>query len=226
MQPVTPAPPPSPMTTLSISARTVALAASMMAKNDIRYYINGVYIEPHPVKGVVAVGTDGHMLAIAHDPDGSIDKPAIFSLSPRTVAMLKTNKTGKVRVVGGKLEVTNIADVVQHIQPEPYELTGKYPDWRKVLPAADELEFGLAACFNLDYLKAIPSALFTGLPGVHCFRKKSDPQTATTSVCVFEPADGTKAVFVIMPMKDMAVPLEAFRDMTQAKQPVAEPITA
>lgn len=47
------------------------------AENDVRYYLCGVYIEPHPEKGAVIVATNGHIIGIIHDPEGFCAKPII-----------------------------------------------------------------------------------------------------------------------------------------------------
>src|SRR5690606_12660465 len=55
------------------------------AKNDIRYYLNGVRIEPHPQQGAVIVATNGYRLAAIHDPDGWCEEPIIVGDIPRSL---------------------------------------------------------------------------------------------------------------------------------------------
>ena len=50
-----------------ISARYLPLLGEFRAKADARYYLEGIYIEPHEADGAYLVATDGHRLCVIHD---------------------------------------------------------------------------------------------------------------------------------------------------------------
>lgn len=49
------------------------MLAAFAAKNDVRYFLNGFHVKPHPEKGVILTATDGHCLINIHDEDGFSD---------------------------------------------------------------------------------------------------------------------------------------------------------
>lgn len=53
----------------------LAAASLFVSKEETRYYLNGVLIEPAPQGGVFLVATDGHRLVCFHDPEGMTDAP-------------------------------------------------------------------------------------------------------------------------------------------------------
>lgn len=122
------------------------------ANNDIRYYLNGVRIEPHPEQGAIIVATNGHIMAVVHDPDGycaepmivgDVSKQLISACTSRGKTMPPTGlyigsggavvamgelKSGDIEPFGGGVTFVSRISIVD----------GKYPDWRKVLPARRE----------------------------------------------------------------------------------------
>lgn len=46
------------------------LAPLVAVKNEPRFYLQGVAIQSHPVKGVYVVATDGHRIGVFHDESG------------------------------------------------------------------------------------------------------------------------------------------------------------
>ncbi|MDV5390775.1 beta clamp domain-containing protein [Shewanella xiamenensis] len=57
------------------------MLAAFAAKNDVRYYLNGFHVKPHPEKGVILTATDGHCLVTIHDEDGFSDGDYIYPIS-------------------------------------------------------------------------------------------------------------------------------------------------
>lgn len=110
------------------------------AKNDIRYYLNGVHVEV--VKGAAfLVATNGHAMAWArHEVEGADDgvvfvPQAAFSLISKAKALgsftvsLGPTGTVEVRVGGNTLRVEDV---------EHY----RYPDWRRIVPDLDWADLG------------------------------------------------------------------------------------
>ena len=123
--------------------RAVALAA---AKNDIRYYLNGVRIELLDGGAAMIVATDGHALhfarfAAAHT---SPIEMAFTLTSEATQAICKAvgtkPKPGVMIAIGADLE----ACAVDGKQVEPFsvqrmtgtgEIDSNYPQWRRLVNA-------------------------------------------------------------------------------------------
>ena len=58
--------------TIRVNADLFKLVHAAISKEETRYYLNGVFIEPHPVGGAVLVATDGHRMLVAHDEKGEV----------------------------------------------------------------------------------------------------------------------------------------------------------
>lgn len=51
-----------------------------VAKQDIRYYLNGINIRPLIEGGVMISASDGHRLIVVRDPEGFVDREIIVSV--------------------------------------------------------------------------------------------------------------------------------------------------
>lgn len=67
-------------TLLKISTRVLSMVRPCIAERDIRYYLEGIHVEPNPAGGVIAVATDGHRIAAALDPKGECAAPLLIKL--------------------------------------------------------------------------------------------------------------------------------------------------
>jgi hypothetical protein len=63
----------------------VKALSKFMAKNDVRYYLNGFNIKPHPKGGVILTATNGHALVTIHDELGFSDAEYTMPLTKRFV---------------------------------------------------------------------------------------------------------------------------------------------
>lgn len=140
--------------------------AIFMAENDVRYYLNGVYVEPHPVAGVTLVATNGSSLIVIHDKDGFSNGNWICKLSKPFLAASKKRHGGldvslnKVVFSGdAALAVCSLYDprlegsliragMIYAEHSEPVE--GVYPDFRRVIPTS--FKASDAGFFNAEYL--------------------------------------------------------------------------
>lgn len=151
-QPVAEAPPVS-HDNLRLSARLVALVTPFMAAKDIRYYLCGVNVRPHPDGGAVICATNGHVLGAVHDKDAVCDHEVILVISTNTVVALKARgdggrflamRHGRLAVLEGEREVS--------IQPGDPVLVGKYPQYQNVIPPLSSLKPGMVGQFNTAYI--------------------------------------------------------------------------
>ena len=145
-------------TIIHIQQSTLDAMLLIAAKNDIRYYLNGVYIEWNNVL-TRAVGCDGHRLAVkqhaVEDNQGAgsviIPRDVIERLPkrPKNDAIVSITCTGvedskRWAIVTGGVSINFT----------PYD--DKYPDWRRVTHGIKTS--GEAAGFNLDYLMSFEKA--------------------------------------------------------------------
>lgn len=153
---------------LVFDAAALAPVAMFMAKRDIRYYICGIHVMPHPEQGVYIVGTDGHRLAIWHDQKGQCDKPRTLTITTGLIAAAKKRTPRlferRISYENGRLvlaEWGEAEDNTQHIVNELYvqagkaDIDGTYPDIWRVIPKEDELSPGMHGSIQPQYLKQL-----------------------------------------------------------------------
>ncbi len=65
--PLLPPAPPPPTPVIDVAQHLARLAASCMAAHDIRYYLNGIYVEPREAGGVVSADEMRRQMRVALD---------------------------------------------------------------------------------------------------------------------------------------------------------------
>lgn len=149
------------------NANLFRIASTCQSKEETRYYLRGVHVEPHAVKGVTLVATDGHRLLCIYDEAGHADESAVITL---TSAALKECKPGKhwqrFLTVDGANATINDGVVTKEGEIElgdavavsvKCRIDGTFLDWRRVVPQspmilpADES----APSFSGDYLASM-----------------------------------------------------------------------
>lgn len=145
-------------TIIHIQQSTLDAMLLIAAKNDIRYYLNGVYLEWNNVL-TRAVGCDGHRLAVkqhfVEDNQGAgsiiIPRDVIERLPkrPKNDAIVSITCTG---VEDSKKWAIVAGGVTINFTP----CEDRYPDWRRVTHGIKTS--GEAAGFNLDYLMSFEKA--------------------------------------------------------------------
>ena len=122
-------------------------AALVAPKNDMRYYLNGVRIEPVD-DGICIVATDGNVLFAAfQETDDVLSAPVTI---PTELVQSETKGAATREQVNLGLHLVQRIpkDNAQPYTFNGYHFTpveGKFPDWRRVLPAETS---GDAAIFN------------------------------------------------------------------------------
>ena len=129
--------------TMKLSASFYTAASLVAAKDDVRFYLKGVRIEPAPQGGALIVASDGHRILVAHDSMAEdvetcilpiVKVPAKCDFINVTLGDQVSFNFGAVTVVASKIE-------------------GTYPDWRKVLPAENKAQQGYdAIVLNAAYI--------------------------------------------------------------------------
>lgn len=134
-----------PVPDLTITAGCVGFADEFASTDSYRYYICGVYVEPHPAGGVVAVATDGHRMVVIRDDDGSISAPSVLRFDRKFLADcrrkpdLKVSTKDGIAVLGDKASLGTCEAI-----------DGTFPEWRRVVPTPKKT--GCSASFQARYL--------------------------------------------------------------------------
>ena len=154
-----------------ISTNIFAAVALFRGVEDIRYYLNGLYLETG-ANGARLVGCDGHQLAVAK-LDGEYPEASII-LPNSLVAVVKSKAKGPQAVtlefteghqqyvkkgnVEGIFVPRDITLTVGELTSTAKELDGKFPDYRRVVPGEVD---GTTAQFDPCLINRIDKACST-----------------------------------------------------------------
>jgi DNA polymerase-3 subunit beta len=160
----------------TLAASTLKYLLSMvhfaMAQQDIRYYLNGMLLVVDGTT-VRAVATDGHRLALCEvAKDGASNK--IEAIIPRKTVLelsrLLPDSDDPVRV---QMAANQVKFSFDNIELVSKLVEGKFPDYQRVLPAANTKVFAIgredlmhalqrAAILTTDKFKGVRMVLATG----------------------------------------------------------------
>lgn len=120
----------------SFDARLLNLIAPFVARNDVRFYLQGIHVSKHPNRpGVLLAATDGHQLALAYDPTGTTAESYILRLSPQMIVALRSRQAGWVTFEGGRLIVREREGGSEvFVQAGTAQIYGEFPDYVRLLP--------------------------------------------------------------------------------------------
>jgi DNA polymerase-3 subunit beta len=212
------------MNQFHVSQSTLDAMLQLAGKKDIRYYLNGVYIEFNDQISR-AVGCDGHKLGIyqAAAPDnrgnGSIIIPRdVIENLPKKCGILTFSQFDDVL---WQLDTGNAT-----IKFAPCD--AKYPDFRRVVHSIQTAgTSGVAGGFNLDYLTQFEKCgnLLAGSKLRMGNRLRLHHNGDAAALVMLNCVDGFAGV--IMPLRDSVgstgalFPLELTSDLTAPAQELA-----
>lgn len=141
------------MTTIVIKQHILKSVSYAMAKNEIRYYLDGVLIE-HNGAETRLVATDGHRLhaALIEHPAGVLVDP-VTAIMPRDFVLALCKVKGRkgvspeifLTIDGAKLEAA-LPDGTAISSPA---IDGRFPDYPKTIPESFSGEVG---AYRPDYI--------------------------------------------------------------------------
>lgn len=127
--------------TINVPVSIIAAASYAMAKEDIRYYLNGMMIEKSPHGGVRVVATNGHHM-IAIRAAGATIKQRVKSqyIIPRKTieAIVKAGKSGGMvdfKISSNRSFSARVEETTFHGDL----IDGKFTDWERAMPDDDSL---------------------------------------------------------------------------------------
>jgi DNA polymerase-3 subunit beta len=151
------------MYTLTVSLATLRAARTHAATNDVRYYLQGVYLDTAAGK---VVATDGHRLFVANARGVKSNYPAVIIPNETIDAALKqfTGEYARGKSLGA-VDVTVTVDESHLAIGTPTgsvtgkALDGRFPEWRRVVPTPDAVGDQVPAVLNTQYLADACEAL-------------------------------------------------------------------
>lgn len=205
---------------LNLQARLVAAVAQFKASNDIRFYLNGVYVEPRPQGGAVIVATNGHAIGVWLDESGEIERPAILRIGAKLQAACQGADTKRLTIVDDRLAVLSNDGTELHIQHQQikmsgsWEIAGKFPDYKAVIKIPDSHP-ALRSALNPEYIARIDRALSIGIGNKS--KSVTTHQNSQHEVIVFTSCAAPNFVGAIMPMRESLTPYPAWLKNMQAR---------
>lgn len=208
------------MTTCTIRAAYARLAATCRATRDIRYYLQGILVEPRAEGGAYIVGTNGHSMIVIIDEKAQCDAPVILapdrtmlSLLPK-VGILDDNDDSKLELTEFRGKPALLLSLFgmknghrQHLQLSNPIIEGNFPSWRKVMPNFGALKPGHHSAYNISYVSRALDG-FTKVrgaaPAVEIFQEPSDMEKEarhrdTVIACRFVRHENV--VLLVMPLR-------------------------
>lgn len=214
------------------------------AKKDIRHYLQGYLVEPHPSKGVLLKATNGHIAVIIHDEDGVCEGRHII----RANADMVRNSRRVANDIGDRWATHNgedggriiIYDALNGEKLNPRDFKGverwastneplihgvNYPELNRVIPKTDDLELGSTATINSIYLETLRKAM-TALGGRGCDRSLTawSQRDTKDGAVIFQLGRHDEVVAIVMPIfqdNPTAPEMELFRSAEKDQKEVA-----
>lgn len=181
------------------------------ALKDLRYYLNGIFLEWDGVL-LSVVGTDGHRMAVAQLNYGEklLDKPVCVIIPTAQVKLLlSAPKTiGDVELAfpdQHKVEITLAGQVFTINGVE-----GRYPDWRRVGPESAQTSIvdtavtsiGFNAVYVAEACAALAKVANKKYPGVKLILRGANEVMRFEAGLAGDHPSLVNAYCIVMPMRD------------------------
>lgn len=175
---------------LKISKLLLESALIFQARNDVRYYLNGICFMPD---GRIA-STDGHRAFIGGSHDNELDENVIVKVSK------SPTKRYDYAIIDTKSKIATYHDEVGVMVGAGIceEIDGRFPDIDRVIPK----ETKAADCigFNAGYLVDIEKVAKLFNPKFSSVKFELNGNT-NAAVCCLKSPMGETAKIVVMPMR-------------------------
>ena len=120
--------------------RLIELTQFAMARQDVRYYLNGLLIEVAP-RRVRAVATDGHRLAVAHaDVDTGVEESKSIIIPRKGVVELARLLTGEDVELTVRVGTNAVQMSIGDVRFTSKLIDGRFPDYGRVIPDTEQCD--------------------------------------------------------------------------------------
>lgn len=173
----------SPVRAIKFQARYLPILAACAPKNDVRYYLNGFFITPHESgTGAYLVATNGSQMVVIYDANATTNADWICQISSALLKAASKKGTRKFAQKDGATEVhyynntafvtdgfaieenlpagkfsteTDYGEICERVIHCEYTkpIDGKYPEFRRVIPACHSIKNDQMPLFNPKYLE-------------------------------------------------------------------------
>lgn len=137
---------------VTISSKAIEAMLLLAAKNDIRYYLNGLFIEYNESTTRV-IATNGHVLGVYQEARENQGSGSLL-VSRESLALLPKKYKGEV--ILSKMDESKKWNMqAQALSANIIEIEGKFPDYRRVCHSLQTTgTSGEIAAYSLDSLQA------------------------------------------------------------------------
>jgi hypothetical protein len=146
-------------TLATVQANVLATLYPFTARKDVRYYLDGVYLEPVDTGGLVAVATDGHRMLIINDLAGHCSKPIIVQFASTLATQLKRKDAGIATISRISPDNNSLQISLENGFAGPAVLIdGTYPAYEQVMPKGLNPEPCGQQHYNSEYVAGFCTA--------------------------------------------------------------------
>ena len=120
--------------------RLIDLTQFAMARQDVRYYLNGLLFEVTPQQ-VKAVATDGHRLAVAQlDTETGVEESKSIIIPRKGVIELARLLTGEDVELKVRVGTNAVGMTIDDVRFSSKLIDGKFPDYGRVVPDVEQCD--------------------------------------------------------------------------------------
>ena len=120
--------------------RLIDLTQFAMARQDVRYYLNGLLLEVTPQR-VKAVATDGHRLAVAHlDAETGVEESKSIIIPRKGVIELARLLSGEDVELKVHIGSNAVRMEIDDVRFSSKLIDGKFPDYGRVIPDVEQCD--------------------------------------------------------------------------------------
>lgn len=187
------------------------LLSRVAAKMDIRYYLNGIRVEPAEIGGVYLVATNGHIMAIVHDAIGVFEgDPKEYASIRVTPGLVSACKSRDAKIYGSRVLLDGKRLSLgpdfghEHVPTELFVqagdpiIHGSFPDWRRLIPNFSQLKGGGFVNGGVRMENLTP---FDGRGKFSGLRLWHIPDAGETAATYIQMLDMPEMLGVVMPMR-------------------------
>ena len=207
-----------------IFSQYYADSGQFITKEESRYSLDSMRVEPHPQMGVIIVATDGHTMGVFHDRGGECPVDGITLRYDASLAGMCGQGHERTLEINDDGSASLLKRGVEVVRFNAIETDGKFPAWRLPLPRwnkdvkrTDYNPEYIARCAEVSRAKYPHLAVWSGTDVPHTKHAEEGPT-------VIVPYERDDCFFLVMPMRktdDMHWPelLDALRPKDHADLP-------